>query len=552
MVKPIEKKYQLAAHRRNLEERKFNFYSETAKYFERECDKAKQFNLWNADRLKHTHWENLKKLNALKLRRNKLKELITNENKIYEEECKNLERKSAKKELSFEELRNQLKERRAELSLYKPQTCRRIESYFLYPTQINRRPLKEFNKPLTDTFNNSIHSKKNNSKMEDSTQKEKTLQEQSDACDQNQKDFEERSDACQQNRVNSEFAQYQHFYDIDQPSEPFNVLKCMNDYREHKNDKFVDDNDFEKKRYTPNFLYGHRMYVNDENHPNLDKKYKERNMRQSLENTNISNTSMFSFDLPKNSHEQQDIHDECRRSKETEEYLDKHCDVSKLDLNEVDSAEAEKNDEDTSGNDVASNEQSEDKDHDKDENKEEILIQLPDDLEVDSDSMLMYLRDNALKSKIEDLETREYRASTKHLWEELLRLRDMKNRLELFREKQIYKRYDSHIDPIKKEEVLKYIEARSKQLKDRETICADSGLYSEEAKRTWNQWVEEDKKAAMNNSHTLRDILLKKLEDEWAQLSENDRKVVCQMYNNMTSGSYMQFETQLLAKKGIW
>lgn len=94
-----------------------------------------------------------------------------------------------------------------------------------------------------------------------------------------------------------------------------------------------------------------------------------------------------------------------------------------------------------------------------------------------SELIFLYLTHNDLKRKISDLEVREHRAATKGLWEDALRLRDMKNRLELMREREIYQRDDLQIDPQTRQFVVDNIEKRKQLLEKRKKLCTDSWMY---------------------------------------------------------------------------
>ncbi|KAK0176162.1 hypothetical protein PV328_000326 [Microctonus aethiopoides] len=164
-----------------------------------------------------------------------------------------------------------------------------------------------------------------------------------------------------------------------------------------------------------------------------------------------------------------------------------------------------------------------------------------------SELIFLYLTHNDLKRKISDLEVREHRAATKGLWEDALRLRDMKNRLELMREREIYQRDDLQIDPQTRQFVVDNIEKRKQLLEKRKKLCTDSWMYSEEAKLTWDKWLEEDKKSIIIDGNDQRENLLKQLEEEWLGLAESDKQRITHTYNNVMSGSSLQNELKLIA-----
>lgn len=70
---------------------------------------------------------------------------------------------------------------------------------------------------------------------------------------------------------------------------------------------------------------------------------------------------------------------------------------------------------------------------------------------------------------------------------------------------------------------------------------------SEEAKLTWDKWLEEDKKSIIIDGNDQRENLLKQLEEEWLGLAESDKQRITHTYNNVMSGSSLQNELKLIA-----
>ena len=91
--------------------------------------------------------------------------------------------------------------------------------------------------------------------------------------------------------------------------------------------------------------------------------------------------------------------------------------------------------------------------------------------------MFRYLAHNDLKRQILDLGKRELMACKKHSWSEALRLRDMRNRLELLREKNLYNTLDLHLNDEAKKGGLASIELRTLRVAEREEICQNSSIY---------------------------------------------------------------------------
>lgn len=135
-----------------------------------------------------------------------------------------------------------------------------------------------------------------------------------------------------------------------------------------------------------------------------------------------------------------------------------------------------------------------------------------------------YLTHCDIKHQMEELEAKEVRACSTRKWDEALRLRDMRNRLELLREGDLYNAQNLKMDEETRRSELAKIETRMRQLEDREHACASSSMYSEEAELLWKKWVKEDEQSAIKVSDAKREILLKDLEEEWQTVVLDDRK----------------------------
>lgn len=94
-----------------------------------------------------------------------------------------------------------------------------------------------------------------------------------------------------------------------------------------------------------------------------------------------------------------------------------------------------------------------------------------------SRQMLLYLSHKELKRKIEDLAKRELHACNKHSWDEALRLRNMRNRLDFVREKKLYNAEDLELDENTRKSRLENIEKKASKLTEREHICTNSTMY---------------------------------------------------------------------------
>ncbi|XP_074110786.1 uncharacterized protein LOC141534992 [Cotesia typhae] len=499
-----EKRYQLAAHKRNISDQKFNYYSQTAQYFERESQKTKQFNTWNVD-VKSIRWDNIKKAETLNSRRNKLQVLLKNEEQAYKRECDQLKaRKDTKEKISLEVLEEKLKEKRAELSLYNPNIHRRLKSYFTNPAETERvdSKLQNIAEPITRnlsrlSFDNSNYLKKR------------------------------RSDSPFKNNCNS----------------PYNYKSSLMDYSNEQNEKAFDER---ADAFTENRDYSmsDRMDYSKKDPVFVpDRKYKERYAHRSLENTNVFDTAGHTHDI----YEQQAITNGALVVEASDDGMNDKCNLENQGNDSVDfiSNENVDNQESNPGEEMNNSKETE-SDYPEEQAKGPLTT-----ITNSSDMMVLYLMYNDLQKKIEDLEVKESRACLKHLWEETLRLRDMRNRLELLREKKIYQRRDLHIDPSSKEAALNNIEKRSSQLKEREDTCADSKMYSEDAKRIWEKWIAEDKKSPISKGDELRKALMNQLADEWESLGENDKKIISQSYAEVMRNASLEIELNIMAKKGF-
>ena len=104
------------------------------------------------------------------------------------------------------------------------------------------------------------------------------------------------------------------------------------------------------------------------------------------------------------------------------------------------------------------------------------LRMIPEDKNL-SRQMFLYLTHTELKSKIEDVQKKETQACNKQCWDEALRLRDMKNRLELIREKRMYHTENVDLDEESRKCGFANIDKREAELLQREKVCTDSTMY---------------------------------------------------------------------------
>lgn len=367
--------------------------------------------------------------------------LLKSEDEEYKRECDKLKshKIKTKDEISLEVLKDKLKEKRAELSLYNPNTHRRLKSYFTDPVETERYDSKELTEPITRnlsrlSFDNNYYLNKriSNSPFNNNyNYKRKSAMEFSnEQNEQNEKAFDERAVAFNENRT-----------------------KSLSDHMDYEN--------FGK---SVNFI--------------PDRKYTERYAHRSLANTNVFDTAGHSNDSyeKQNNHDETSVMDTSNENLNGKNIANESSGDDVIDFNSTNKTVNQEEFGDFEGL-INSSKKVDDTFEEQDKMMSDYSVKEETTIDNSSDMMVLYLTHNDLKTKINDLEVREHRACMKHLWEETLRLRDMRNRLELLREKKIYQRDDLQIDEANKQVALKNIERRSIQLKEREDTCADSNMY---------------------------------------------------------------------------
>ncbi|CAL7940248.1 unnamed protein product [Xylocopa violacea] len=150
-----------------------------------------------------------------------------------------------------------------------------------------------------------------------------------------------------------------------------------------------------------------------------------------------------------------------------------------------------------------------------------------------SKHMFLYLTHKELQTKIEDLTKREIQACNKHSWYDALRLRDMKNKLELIREKELYNTEDLDIDDESRKAGFINIYKREAELKEREKACVDMTMYSEDAETMWKKWAKEDENLVIEDARVQREKLMESLEKEWQSLAVHDKERITRLYQSV-------------------
>lgn len=150
-----------------------------------------------------------------------------------------------------------------------------------------------------------------------------------------------------------------------------------------------------------------------------------------------------------------------------------------------------------------------------------------------SKHMFLYLTHKELQTKIEDLVKREVQACNKHSWYDALRLRDMRNKLELIREKELYNTEDLDIHDELRKSVFINIYEREAELNEREKACVDMTMYSEDAETMWKKWAKEDERFMIEDARLQREKLMENLEKEWQSLAVHDKERISQLYQSV-------------------
>ncbi|XP_026667803.1 trichohyalin-like [Ceratina calcarata] len=486
-----EKDYQRAAQRHNEEFLKYDYYQQIATYFERECRIAKHYDSWNYRNLDPKgELAKAKKAEKLQIRRSKLRKLLKEEDETYRRELE--ERKKVKirpEESSLELLKQRLREKRAEQSLYLPRTCRRYQSYFVCP--------KEPNNPCWNTT---------------------------------------RDTDPQLSRVCRDSTNFIHRNGLNSYRRSSTMSETTN-----KSFREQEKTDSSQDVSSPNSSEGVR--------PNS--RYSTRYAHKSLENTNVRGddpsdhppneaSSRSSLGLPSDkSLTNGDVRSDDKENR-TEDAVTPGSDQTD---SKKSSAERSIESETSRKSEAIKR---------KDTRQFEVEKSLPW-LRMDpgdknlSKQMFLYLTHKELKCKIEDLAKRETHACNKQCWDEALRLRDMRNKLELNREKKLYSMDTLDIDEESRELVLVNIGKREAELNEREKVCMDSTMYSEDAKALWKKWLLEDERSVIKDARQQREKLMNSLEKEWQNLAIREKERISRSYQSVMNDSALQEEHKLSA-----
>ncbi|XP_046837428.1 uncharacterized protein LOC124432489 [Vespa crabro] len=157
-----------------------------------------------------------------------------------------------------------------------------------------------------------------------------------------------------------------------------------------------------------------------------------------------------------------------------------------------------------------------------------------------SEKMYLYLTYKELKEKIDDLLKKEEHARNRQRWDDAIRLRDMKNELELIREKKIFNMKSLTMDEDVRDRALKNIDERERELALRVDACTDTSMYSDGAKVLWEKWIKEDDRFVIKDATTQREILMKELEEEFQNLAVEDRERIAKTYQSVFNNLHLE------------
>ncbi|XP_015593453.1 uncharacterized protein LOC107266923 isoform X2 [Cephus cinctus] len=472
-----EKEYQLSAQKKNEAAQRFDYYQQTARYFQREGAIARHLDTWNFRNPNKEHEEKACKTEDLDARQAKLQQLLRSDDELYRKELNEFDSKKKDKEdhPPLEVLKEKLQEKRSEQQLYFPR-----HNYCENDQHQSGKPLEEkVSKADSDIAWEKSHGASWRFKG-----------------------------ACPFNLRTG-----------DEPK----VLSAK--YSERNSHTSLGETNMRSATYAP-----HREPVQDHH----DDKARP------------SRGSSISYDSPNDSHAP---HFGLKNSKNYWEHEDNA--LSPEIVSEKDNVE---------DNSVKFHERDQDR---ADGNQNSPTFERTTSMKLEygktgtwpvsspRETSLVkkhrYLAHNEIKQLIEEMEERETAACRTHKWQEALRMHDMRTRLEFQRERELFDNLNLHLDDKSRQLGLASIEKRALRLKEREKICEDTSMFSEDAKHLWNKWKHEDEDDLANwKECAARDILLQDLEDEWKIFSLKDKEKAVSDQNNALRSS-LQEELELSA-----
>ncbi|XP_034171600.1 uncharacterized protein LOC117600363 isoform X2 [Osmia lignaria lignaria] len=487
-----------------------------------------------------------KKAERLLVRRNKLRNLLKEEDESYRNELEEQKRLKNRREVpSLEQLKRKLKEKRAEESLYFPRTCRRYQSYFVCPKESNssgsstlRDTNLQYSRVCRDSTN-LIHQNGQNSRCSSSG-----MSKGSNRKSQEQENLDTRKEVHR--RASLQFSN-----EVVRPNTRYSARYARRSL-ENTNVRSDDSTDYGSNRVSNRSSFGapSETYLSLNSSGTLLRKNDKENALLSpqevrvIKNRSYSRMGDTEINTKDLAHQKESPHRRSQDNDNTElnQSMEDQTETpiedphQKRDLQDKYSSEEDHVVEDVKTTDNRQFEV---------EKSMPWLRMDPTDKNL-SKQMFLYLTHKELKTKIEDLIVRESHACKKQCWDEALRLRDMRNRLELHREKKLYSIDNIVFDEETKKLALMSIDKRENELAEREDACTDSTMYSEDAKALWKKWVHEDERFVIEDARVQREKLMNVLEKEWQGLAIRDKERITRSHQTVIHDAVVQEEHKLM------
>lgn len=388
----------------------------------------------------------------------------------------------------MEQLKQKLREKRAEQSLYLPKTCRRYYSYFVTPkdpSDPHWSTLKDTNLQYSRVCRDSTNFVRQNEQA--SSRTKSSMSEDDRKSSKEQENLETQQEVLRRSSS-------QCIVDFGRPNPKFSARYARRSL-ENTNVRNDDPVEYMPSRMSSRSSVGSStpryIAINDENavygDNKVNKKEERLNSFQEDSGKAGSRPSNVNDDRLIASNEIPQYDDNSHGISGEKSVTEKFPSERSSDDAENRRIEASKDDSSREGRDqmdkysVKEDEGPEDiktKDNRQFEVEKSLpwLRMNPNDKNL-SKQMFMYLTHKELKCKIEDLSRRELHACNKQYWDEALRLRDMRNKLELMREKELYDMKNLDIDEEVRSLGMLSINKREVELAERENICMDSTMY---------------------------------------------------------------------------
>ncbi|XP_043483772.1 uncharacterized protein LOC122512148 isoform X2 [Leptopilina heterotoma] len=505
-----EKQYQLAAHKRHEANLKYNYYKETVRFFTRENVNSKQFNSWCSKEMASLLDKPLK-AQQLRQRQSQLKSLFQEEQDQYDKELLELKsHKNPSPDYSIEALKRKLKEKKAEQSLYLPKDCRRFQSNF-YNTGNPNQSLFSNEKFNSEFISKDSHPQKNDSPKSN------------------------------QSPIND--------IEFDRKTVSSTIDNSVN-VRTHQ------------ITYQSQLLgTGVKQALYDHSKEKINNNSSTRSSCRSLEETNIRNSDELTpfRTIQRPQFNESLIHSQCEASTPSNEVPINQINTSKECTTNSQQISDSNQTTDIYVNNLKASDEISESCFSQDDSSNSIknknnpfenpiniaLVRENPKYKRLTTQMFHYLANKDLQEQILNLSKREFQACRKQWWSQAIRLREMKNKLELIKEQNIYNTLLSQMDSKTKKIERHKIAERSTIISQREKICESANVYDEEAKVLWKQWILEDELTEKLDSLEERNILLAQLEKEWQILNQKDKKRIDDFYQNVIFKSKIQDEYNL-------